>query len=72
MKTNEQIAKDLREPRGDRKREEVAMAAGVSASAIAMYESGDRVPRDEVKAALAKFYNMTVGELFFGEKGHKV
>ena len=70
MKTSIEIGKDLKKLRGSRSREEVAVATGVTASAIAMYELGARVPRDEVKAALAKYYGTTVGALFFGEKVH--
>lgn len=59
------IAERLVKARGDRKREEVAEAIGVSLSAISMYENGDRIPRDETKVKLAKYYNTTVQELFF-------
>ena len=40
------IAERLIKARGDKTREEVAAAIGVSLSAIAMYENGDRVPRE--------------------------
>ena len=43
------IAERLVKARGDRKREEVAEAIGVSLSAISMYENGDRIPRDETR-----------------------
>lgn len=59
------VAERLVKARGDKKREEVAAAVGVSLSAIAMYENGERVPRDETKIKLADYYNMTVQELFF-------
>ena len=59
------IAERLVKARGDRKREEVAAAVGVSLSAISMYENGDRVPRDETKVKLAEYYNTTVQEIFF-------
>ena len=58
------IAERLVKARGDRKREEVAEAIGVSLSAISMYENGDCIPRDETKVKLAKYYNTTVQELF--------
>lgn len=58
--------------RGDRTQAQVANAIGISASALAMYENGDRLPRDGVKDALAKFYGTTVGSLFFGEQGHEM
>ena len=59
------IAERLVAARGDRKREEVAAAVGVSLSAIAMYENGERIPRDEIKIKLADYFKMTVQELFF-------
>lgn len=61
------IAKKLRELRGERSREEVAAAVHISVSALTMYETGARIPRDEIKVALARFYETTVGELFFGQ-----
>lgn len=61
------IAERLVAARGNRKREEVAAAVGVSLSAIAMYESGGRVPRDETKIKLADYYHTTVQELFFNQ-----
>lgn len=67
MKTLTQIGEELKTLRGDRPREEIALAVGVTVSAIAMYESGARMPRDTVKTALAEYYGKTVGDLFFGE-----
>lgn len=65
MATNETIAKRLRELRGDLAREAVAYACKISSSALAMYETGKRVPRDEVKVRLADFYKTTVQAIFF-------
>lgn len=59
------VAERLVRARGDRRREDVANAVGVSVSAIAMYENGGRIPRDETKIKLADFYGMTVQALFF-------
>lgn len=67
MPSADVIAKKLRELRGERSREEVAAAVHISVSALTMYENGARVPRDEIKVALARFYETTVGELFFGQ-----
>lgn len=55
----------LRELRGNVPRQKVAAAIGISESALAMYESGERNPRDEVKIALSKYYKVSVGDLFF-------
>jgi DNA-binding XRE family transcriptional regulator len=51
--------------RGGRSREEVAAATGISVSALAMYELGQRNPRDEVKCALADYFNVPVAYIFF-------
>ncbi len=67
MKSRQEIGQELRELRGDKTREEIALAVGVTASAVTMYEIGARVPRDEVKVALANYYGKSVGALFFGE-----
>lgn len=67
MPSSETIAKKLRDLRGDRNREDVARALNISVSALSMYENGARIPRDEIKVAIARFYDTTVGELFFGQ-----
>ena len=43
---------------------EVAEACGISQSALTMYENGERLPRDEVKLRLAKYYGRTVQTIF--------
>ena len=57
----------LRSMRGDRRREIVAAAVGISVSALSAYENGTRIPRDGTKCALARYYNVSVEELFFAE-----
>lgn len=59
------IAERLIEARGQRTRETVAKAVGISLSAISMYECGARVPRDEIKVKLADYYHRSVQDLFF-------
>lgn len=59
------IAERLVAARGKTPREVVAAAVGVSVSAISMYETGARIPRDEVKVKLAKYYKKPVQDLFF-------
>lgn len=61
----EKIGKKLITLRGDRSRTEVAEAVEISRSALSMYESGERIPRDEIKVRLANFYNSTVQAIFF-------
>lgn len=60
-----EIGRRLRKFRGALTQTAVADAIGISQSALAMYELGMRVPRDEIKARLAHFYGVTVQELFF-------
>lgn len=64
------IKERLVKARGDRSQTEVAKGVGISTSALSMYESGERIPRDEVKEAIARYYGLTVGFLFFGEEVH--
>lgn len=61
----QKIAKTLVELRGGRSREEVAAALKISVSALSMYETGARVPRDEIKIAIANYYSRSVAEIFF-------
>lgn len=61
----EKVAERLVKLRGDRSREEVAKAIGVSISAISMYENGERIPRDDIKISIARYYQKTVQEIFF-------
>lgn len=60
-----QIAEKLVELRGEKTQAEVAENVGISLSALAMYETGKRIPRDEIKIRLANYYGTTVESLFF-------
>ena len=62
---SEKIARKLVELRGGRSRQEVSNALGISLSALAMYENGDRIPRDETKVRIATYYGKSVEEIFF-------
>lgn len=44
---------------------QAAKAMNISTSALGMYETGKRVPRDEVKVALASYYGVSIEDLFF-------
>lgn len=59
------IGQRLKTLRGKKTREEVAEANGISRSALSMYECGLRIPRDEIKIRLARYYDKTVEEIFF-------
>ena len=57
----------LRALRQQRKKtqQQVAEELEITKSALAMYESDERVPRDEVKIRIARYYGETVDALFF-------
>lgn len=59
------IAARLIELRGDKKREEVASACNISVSALAMYEQGNRVPKDDIKVKLASYYGKPIETIFY-------
>lgn len=50
--------------RGNKSLQEVAAANGISTAALKEYESGGRLPRDEVKTRLAKYYSCSIAEIF--------
>lgn len=60
-----EIGHRLVELRGNRTQEQVANAVGISVSALSMYECGERIPRDPIKIALAKYYKKSVQSIFF-------
>lgn len=59
------IGKRLKKLRGDKTIVSVAETIGITPSALVNYETGIRVPRDEIKIKLAKYYNVSVEDLFF-------
>ena len=64
---NDKIGERLRMLRGDRSREQVAVAIGVTAQAVFNYENGTRIPTDDLKMKIAKFFGCTVQEIFFDQ-----
>lgn len=61
---------ELRKLRGDMSQSEVAASIGISKSAWAMYERGERSPRDEVKIKIANFFGKPVQDIFFPDIKH--
>lgn len=59
------VGKRLCELRGNKTQQQVADDIGISQSAYAMYETGQRMPSDEKKKKIADYYNRTVQSLFF-------
>lgn len=62
------IGKKLISLRGNRTQEEVARALNISVAAVGMYERGERVPRDEIKINLAKYFDTTVQAIFYADE----
>lgn len=65
------IGKKLRQLRGKRSLSDVAKAIGISQSAVAMHERGERIPRDEIKLRYANYYKRSVASIFFANDIHK-
>lgn len=59
------IAKRLINLRGERTQLEVAKALGISQSTYAMYETGRRIPTDEIKIKISVYYGTSVQDIFF-------
>lgn len=59
------IGEILRELRGNKTQEEISEELQITKSSWAMYERNERVPRDEVKIKIARYFNKSVQEIFF-------
>ena len=55
----------LRQLRGERTKQEIANAIGISLSSYIKYERDERIPRDDVKRLLAKHFKVSVSSIFF-------
>lgn len=44
---------------------QVAESLGLTRAAISQYETGQRIPSDEIKIKLSNYYGVTVQDLFF-------
>ena len=49
---------------------EVAQALGIPASTYNAYETGQNVPRDDMKKAIAKYFDRSVQFIFFNRIAH--
>ena len=61
------VGKTLSELRIKKKKSRLEMARdiGVSKSAIAMYERGERIPKDSIKVKIAAYFQKSVESIFF-------
>lgn len=60
-----QIGQKLIKLRGNRSQGEVAKALELTQSAISQYENGDRIPSDEIKIRIARYFGQSVESIFF-------
>lgn len=60
----------LRKLRGNRTQEDVAKGIGITKSSWAMYERGERTPRDEVKVQISRYFGIPVQEIFYAHSEH--
>ncbi len=65
MLNKEKMAKKLVELRGIKSRERVAADLNISYASLVSYELGERVPRDELKIKISKYYNTPIEKIFF-------
>ena len=49
----------------------MATELDLTRQAIYNYENNIRIPRDEIKVKIAKYYNKSVGEIFFDTRATK-
>ena len=63
------IIRELRLKKGI-SQEIAASEVGVTKSSWAMYERGERVPRDEVKVKIARYFGRSVQDIFFSKIEH--
>lgn len=59
------IGDRLKALRGDKTIKEVAESLNISESALSMYETGNRIPRDEIKIRIANYYDKSVQSIFY-------
>lgn len=62
---SKEIGKKLRQLRGDVSQRKVAESLDIAPSTYAMYESGERIPRDEIKIRISKYFNRSIESIFF-------
>lgn len=55
----------LRTLRGKKSKRKVAEDLGISLSSYVKYERNERIPRDDVKKKIAKYFCTSVQDIFF-------
>lgn len=64
------IGETLVRLRGEKSQSEVAKDLGISVSALSMYETGERIPRDPIKIRIADYYDTPIQDIFFAPDTH--
>lgn len=64
------IGQNIRVLRGAESQQSLADKLGISKSALAMYERGERIPRDEVKVKIAAHFGRSLESIFFAANEH--
>lgn len=59
------IANNIRNIRGNASKKEFADTLNLSISAVSLYESGKRIPKDDIKIRIAQYAHKSVEEIFF-------
>ena len=59
------VGERLKALRGNRTLDEVGNALGVTAMAVSLWERGERIPNDDLKIKIARFYEVPVVSIFF-------
>lgn len=69
MPNSEIVGKRIKELRESKKysQETLANMIGTATSTISMYESGERIPRDEIKVKIAIALGKSVNYIFYKE-----
>lgn len=69
MPNSEIVGKRIKELRESKKysQETLANMIGTATSTISMYESGERIPRDEIKVKIAMALGKSVNYIFYKE-----
>lgn len=50
---------------------EVASELGITPSALGNYEQNTRMPRDQIKVAIANYYKKPIQKIFYAQKTHE-
>lgn len=65
MPDKKAVGNRLRKLRGTRSRADIADALGVTTQAVWLWESGYRVPTDNMKIKIAELYRRSVANIFY-------